>query len=239
MPGRSDLDVTILGGPTRATSARARSLARPYRLRRPVGRGDTTELLRTRKRPGVLVIVDGLFHETLAVGHAELRDALAMGWQVWGVASMGAIRAREMATLGMKGFGRVFQRFLEKDDFQDDEVALLHESTPPYEPLTEPLVHLRAATEHLIARGLVDEVKARRVLLELKARWFGERTLRGSIEALSKCGGRYRGAPDSIRDELRPFDRFRVKTIDLEDFLESRPWLLDDVSQIGPTAKRS
>ena len=38
---------------------------------------------------------------------------------------MGAIRAREMAHLGMRGFGRVFERFVAEDDFQDDEVALL------------------------------------------------------------------------------------------------------------------
>jgi hypothetical protein len=236
MRARSETDVTIFAGPTMATSPHARSLARRHRLHPPIERGDVTKLLGRRTRPGVLVIVDGLFHERLAVGHAELRDALERGWQVWGVSSMGAIRAREMGPLGLKGFGRVFTRFLADDDFQDDEVALLHEPTPPYTPLTEPLVHLRVAAEHLVSVGIVDDARARAVIEDLKSRWFGERTLRRFIDTLARSGG---DPPASIRAKLLPFDRFRIKTTDLERFLETRAWLLDDVSQIGPTAKRS
>jgi len=239
MRGPSEPEVTVFAGPTMATSSRARSLVRAHRLRRPVKRGDVTALVRAHKRPGVLAIVDGLFHESLAVGHAELREALHRGWRVWGLSSMGAIRAREMASLGMRGFGRVFRRFVEEDDFQDDEVALLHESTPPYRPLTEPLVHVRAAAEHLLARGLVDPDLARRALSDLKARWFGERTLRASVAALSRSAVDHGEKRREVLHELHPFDRFRVKTIDLEEFLETRPWLLDDVPQIGPTARRT
>ena len=100
-------------------------------MRPPVRRLDVAKLTATERRPGTLVIVDGLFHDTLAVGHAEIREAMRRGWRVWGLSSMGAIRAREMAPLGMKGFGRVFERFEAEADFQDDEVALLHEPRPP------------------------------------------------------------------------------------------------------------
>jgi hypothetical protein len=189
-------------------------------------------LILRRKRPGVVVVVDGLFHESLAVGHAELREALARGWQVWGVASMGAIRAREMRSLGMRGFGSVFERFLEEADFQDDEVALLHEPTAPYTPLTEPLVHLRAAAKHLVASGLLSDTAASAVLLDLKARWFGERTLKKATDALAQAAAEEGGAPERIRTELRTFDRFQVKRHDLEAFLARRPWLLDGDSEI-------
>src|ERR1700730_15150065 len=100
--------VVMFVGPTLATSPRARTLARSYALRRPVRRDDIARLVRGRRKPGVIVIVDGVFHDTLAVGHAEIREALVRGWRVWGLSSMGAIRAREMAHLGMRGFGRVF-----------------------------------------------------------------------------------------------------------------------------------
>src|SRR4051795_13634825 len=70
----------------------------------PVRRGDVPALLRDR-RPGALAIADGLFHQSLAVGHVEIRDALDAGWQVWGLSSMGAIRACEMRYLGMRGCG--------------------------------------------------------------------------------------------------------------------------------------
>lgn len=221
MRARADKNVVIFVGPTLAPSAVARDLARPFRLRPPVKRLDVTKLLAEGKKPGVLVIVDGVFHDTLAVGHAELRDALGAGWQVWGLSSMGAIRAREMAPLGMRGFGRVYELFAAEGDFQDDEVALLHEGTRPYRGVTEPLVHLRAAIDHLVARGIVGERDARAVVAELKSRWYGERTVRGTIELL---GPHARGGAVAVREELREFGRFALKTVDLERFLEDRPW---------------
>ena len=211
----------FFAGPTLAASPRARELIAPYRVRPPVRRFDVAKLADARDRPHTIVIVDGVFHDSLAVGHAEIRDALARGIRVWGLSSMGAIRAREMAPLGMRGFGRVFARFMEDGDFQDDEVALLHEGTPPYRALTEPLVHLRAAIEHLVAHGIVDAAGGESVLRDLKSRWYGERTLRGTIDAL---GARARGGAAAVRAELGDFRRFAIKAGDLERFLEERPW---------------
>ena len=105
----------------------------------PVARGDVDRAVRAAAAPGVLVVVDGVFHlSSLAVGHLELRDALAAGWTVWGLSSMGAIRAAELEGEGMRGFGRAFARYRDDPDFRDDEVALLHEPTPPYRELSEP-----------------------------------------------------------------------------------------------------
>jgi hypothetical protein len=210
-------------GPTLATSARARQLVKSCQVRRPVRRHDIAKLVEQRKKPGLIVIVDGVFHDTLAVGHAEIREALERGWTVWGLSSMGAIRAREMAHLGMRGFGRVFERFMGEDDFQDDEVALLHEPAAPYRPVSEPLVHLRAAIEHLASEGIVSGQGASEVVADLKRRWYGERTLRRALHAL-RPHSRGRAGADALEDELRRFDRFRLKTLDLVRFLEERPF---------------
>jgi hypothetical protein len=218
---RSRETIVFFAGPTMAPSARARALAKPYRVRPPARRNDVAKLVETERQPGVMVIVDGVFHDKLAVGHAEIRDALQSGWQVWGLSSMGAIRAREMASLGMRGFGRVFERFTAEDDFQDDEVALLHEPTAPYRAVTEPLVHLRAAIDYLVERGIVADTDGGAVVADLKSRWFGERTVRGTIEALSRRAPERGGA---IRKELSDFHRFALKTLDLERFLEEQPW---------------
>jgi hypothetical protein len=196
-------------------------MVRRYRVRPPVKRSDVTKLVEAADEPGVLVIVDGVFHDKLAVGHAEIRDAMERGWVVWGLSSMGAIRAREMASLGMRGFGRVFERFTREADFQDDEVALLHEPTPPYRAVSEPLVHLRTAIEFLVERNIVSQADATAVVDDLKSRWFGERTVRGTIEALAR---RAPEARESIRRELTDFQRFALKTRDLELFLERHPW---------------
>lgn len=221
MPGQADADLVLFVGPTMATSARARALARRLRVRRPVRRGDLARLAAKTRKPGIVAIVDGVFHGTLAVGHAEIREAMERGWQVWGLSSMGAIRAREMAPLGMRGFGAVFARFREDGDFQDDEVALLHEPTAPFRAASEPLIHLRTAIDHLVARGLVDGDGARAALSDLKSRWYGDRTIEGTTRVLMACA---RGDAAAVRRELADFDRFRLKTIDLERFLEQRPW---------------
>jgi TfuA-like protein len=143
---------------------------------------------------------------------------------VWGLSSMGAIRAREMAPLGMRGFGRVYARFMESGDFQDDEVALLHAPTPPYRAMTEPLIHLRAAIAHLVATGVVEKTDGEAVVRDLKSRWYGERTLRGTVDAL---GERARGGAAAVRGELGDFRRFAWKTRDLEEFVEGRVWERD------------
>jgi hypothetical protein len=211
-------------GPTLATlPARARSLCRAngFQIRRPVRRGDIDQLLASRKTRGLIVIVDGVFHDTLAVGHAEIREALRRGWRVWGLSSMGAIRAREMAHLGMRGYGSVYQQFAAEGDFQDDEVALLHEPTAPYRPVSEPLVHLRAAAAYLASHRIVTDDGARAAIEDLKARWYGERTVRRLAHALRPVA---RGGSAALDRELRDFDRFRTKAIDLARFLEERPF---------------
>jgi hypothetical protein len=223
MRARRDATVFLFAGPTLAASPHARRLARGLRVRPPVRRGDVARLVE-RHAPAVIAVADGLFHDTLAVGHAELRAALRAGWRVWGLSSMGAIRAHEMAPLGMRGYGRVFERFQAEADFQDDEVALLHGPAPEWRPLSEPLVHLRAAAEHLAARGLVVPEGARDVVAALKSRWYGERTRRGAIEALGACA---RGGVDAVRRELGDFRPFELKTLDLEQFLQRRPWTGD------------
>jgi hypothetical protein len=212
-------DVFLFAGPTLAPIARKKGVLAGLHAKPPVKRLDVAKLV-ARRRPGVLAIVDGVFHEELAVGHAELRDAIDCGWEVWGLASMGAIRAREMAPLGMKGFGSVYERFAAEGDFQDDEVALLHEASAPWRPVTEPLVHLREALASLAEERVVRRADADAVVRELKARWYGERTIAGTIHLLAGMG--YDAL--TLRARLGDFDRFRTKTQDLARFLAERPW---------------
>ena len=58
-----------------------------------------------------MIICDGVFESQPAVSHAELCRALDGGWAVWGVSSIGAIRAFEMRAEGMRGFGYVYKQF--------------------------------------------------------------------------------------------------------------------------------
>lgn len=210
------MTIYLFAGPTLARlGARGRELVAGMEVRPPIGRGDVRALV-ARERPGTIVISDGLFHMgRLAVGHAEIREALHASWRVWGVSSMGAIRAAEMESLGMRGFGQVFERFRDDPDFSDDEVTLLHESEAPWRELSEPLVHMRVALADLVEHGALVRTVERAIVDDLARRWFGERTL-------SLLGTLVRSAGAEI--DVADFDRHRIKVRDLEALLTTRPF---------------
>lgn len=191
------------------------------RLLPPVKRGDVERLVATR-RPGVMAIVDGQFHQCLSVGHAEIRLAIAAGWQVWGLSSMGAIRACEMRHMGMRGYGEVYEWFCRDEDFRDDEVALTHGPASPYVPLSEPLVHIRVWLRELVKQRLLSAAQEKRLVKQLMSLWFGERTLsrvRATVLGVIPHHAR------EVEKTLARFDQFRLKSHDLAGFLREQPWM--------------
>lgn len=193
----------------------------PVKWLPPVKRGDIEKLV-TSYPVGKLAIVDGIFHQSPSVGHAELREALKLGWQIWGLSSMGAIRAYEMRDLGMRGFGRVYQYFLDEEDFRDDEVALIHEAPPNYRACSEPLVHMRVFINELCTRSLLQESEAKQIIDELTELWFGERTLPRLYHQIRSIVDIERA--NIIKEQLASFEQYRIKSHDLRDFLEQRIW---------------
>ncbi|BAC89239.1 TfuA domain-containing protein [Gloeobacter violaceus] len=187
----------------------------------PVRRGDV-EALTSQSPPGHLVIVDGIFHQFPSVGHIELRTALKKGWRVWGLCSMGAIRACEMRDLGMRGYGTVYERFVQDEDFTDDEVALLHGPAHPYPSITEPLIHMRFALDDLVTRGGLSRREAAAVVEHLSRLWFGYRTLALLRQLVLEC--RPQMETGIVDTWLANFEPFRIKSWDLWKFLQERPW---------------
>jgi hypothetical protein len=226
-------EITIFAGPTLRDLDELPSAGILVQWLPPVRRGDIAAHARSGS-PGRLAVVDGVFHQSLAVGHAELRVALEAGWEIWGLSSLGAIRACEMAPWGMRGYGQVFDHFARDESFRDDEVALLHDPSPPYRPASEPLVHMRAALDDLVARQLLVRRAAEVIVDELMGRWFGERTLPFFRELV--LGSAPADAHPAIHRLLGDFgSRYRIKSHDLRDFLATRPWRTagDDPSRNG------
>jgi hypothetical protein len=215
-------DCIMFVGPTlNGIEALRRLVALPVECLPPARRGDVDALV-ARAAPGHVAIVDGTFHMFPAVGHAEIRTAIQRGWTVWGLSSMGAIRASEMRNVGMRGYGTVYDRYVREDDFRDDEVALLHGIDPPYRTVSEPLIHMRAAIQGLLDRRAIHQGDADAVIEDLSSMWFGYRTLSLLMQTLR------RQRPDLdhrvVDDWIRGFDRFRLKSLDLLNFLVERPW---------------
>jgi hypothetical protein len=186
----------------------------------PAGRGDVQQWVDSRP-PGVMLLCDGIFKSRPAVSHEELCHALDAGWQVWGVSSLGAIRAHEMRDEGMRGFGWVYQQFSVHADFTDDELALLHLPGPGYESVTEPLVNLRYALQQQgPSLGLAAD-QASAALDELGRLWFGERSLQRMQQALCGAGRVPTGVAASL---LSWMQHNPVKALDLKALLAARPW---------------
>lgn len=212
----------IYAGPTLVGASTAAALSkRGAKVLPPVKRGDIDALM-SKCSPGVIAIVDGLFHQCLSVGHAEIRSAVANGWQVWGLSSMGAIRAYEMREMGVRGYGRVYELFGQFEDFRDDEVALMHELQPSYRPLSEPLVHIRFWIRDLVTMRLLSTRQGERLVNRLMSIWYGDRTL-AAVRSMVIDLIPHRA--DQVDKSFANFDRFRVKCHDLADFLRERPWL--------------
>lgn len=192
------------------------------RILPPVKRGDLPSLARSEP-PGAIALADGIFHSHPAVGHKEILQALHAGWKIYGLCSLGALRACEMFSFGMVPFGRVAQRYVEAPETPDDFVALLHGPGPRYLLLSEPYVHLESCLEHACSSGLLSSAEKLLVQQELTESWYGHRTME-RFRALLLKAAPDRPRQDQIAGLLAEFDRFRIKNQDLSDFVTQRPW---------------
>lgn len=129
----------------------------------PVRHGD---LLRLDIGPGDRVlIVDGLFMHAAPVRHREILALLERGVIVAGAASMGALRAAELHSYGMRGVGAVFELYRSGVVTGDDEVAVVHgPAEEGYRTLSEPLVDIRVALGDAARAGVIDAAAAERLL---------------------------------------------------------------------------
>ncbi|MBL8699194.1 MAG: hypothetical protein JNK67_12520 [Alphaproteobacteria bacterium] len=158
----------------------------------PARRGDIYRAVRAL-RPAAILLIDGRFHDTAAVWHREILWALREGVHVLGAASMGALRAAELARFGMRGIGRIFEAYRDArfepygDRFDDDgEVAVVH--APPElgsAPLSIALVDLRHALAEAWSAGRLAQEERDGVLAEAAALPYAERSVERVAEILA------------------------------------------------------
>lgn len=114
-------------------------------VRPPAARGD----LVTAAREGAPVIglIDGVFHQSLAVTPREVREAAALGARLFGGASMGVLRAIECPDV-MTGLGDIHAAFARGELTDDDEVAVTFDPRD-HRLAGYPLVQIRAVIAQL------------------------------------------------------------------------------------------
>jgi hypothetical protein len=141
----------------------------------PVAQGDVYRV--ARQKPRAIGIIDGYFNGAPSVWHKEILWALTQGIQVFGSASMGALRAAELHSYGMRGLGRIFEAFRDGVLEDDDEVAIVHGPVETgFAALSEPMVNIRATLERAEADGLLSASTRRDLEAFAKSLFFPRRS---------------------------------------------------------------
>ena len=146
-------DIAVLLGPTLPV-AEARTYLDAIYLP-PAEQGSVFRAV-LEHRPAVLAIIDGAFAQRPAVRHKEILWAMANGVEVHGAASMGALRAAELAAYGMVGHGFVYRWYRRTPLADDEEVAV---AMAPAElgsaALGEALINMRLTLRRAERPGVV------------------------------------------------------------------------------------
>jgi len=138
----------------------------------PAARGDVLAAVARGAR--VIGLVDGVFHQDLAVTPAEIRAAAAAGARLFGGASMGALRAVDCPG-AMTGVGEVYARLAAGELADDDEVAVT------FDPITGelaayPLVQIREAAREAALTHPAATAALQRFVEAVRALPFHDRT---------------------------------------------------------------
>jgi hypothetical protein len=141
----------------------------------PARQADVVSAVETY-RPDVIALIDGSFGQSLSVWHKEILFAIDRGVSVYGAASLGALRAAELASFGMQGIGEVYRLFASGELQDDDEVALVHASAAEnFRPMSEPMVNLRATFTLARDIGALTSDECALLIATAKQRYFPDR----------------------------------------------------------------
>lgn len=182
-----------------------------------------------------LLIVDGYFFQRYALTTFELLVALLENVDVFGAASLGALRALELGDYGMRGDGYVLRCL------RDHEVVPYHVVAQTYDaedrPVTEPLVAIQRFLELAEDAHVIDGGDREHAYALARSLHFSELTYRRLFRVWAASPALGPGAADRLVDFHHAHDRgaFDVKRQDALALLGSfRARLAED----GPDYSR-
>ena len=158
-------DTVVYSGPTLLPAEIQEILPQAVCLE-PVSCGDIFQILRLR--PKNIIIIDGYFERTASVWHKEILLAMEQGVVVYGASSMGALRAAELDSYGMIGFGEIYQKYKSGEIIDDDEVAITHGTDALYSKTGTALINDRFTLAAAVATGIIDNNTAAELIRRLK-----------------------------------------------------------------------
>jgi hypothetical protein len=146
----------------------------PASYRPPAARGDLAAAVARGAR--AIALIDGSFEWSMSVWHKEILWALSNAVHVFGAASIGALRAAELAPFGMVGVGVVFEAFRDGALTADDEVAVVHEPGGRYTQPCVAMVDIRATVAKAVRAGVIGTSTADAVVRVAKSSFYPSRT---------------------------------------------------------------
>jgi hypothetical protein len=153
-----------------------------YELRQPARQGDFLRAI--EDGANVIGLIDGIYEHVPAIWHKEILYGLAQGVQVFGAASMGALRAAECAAFGMIGIGKIYEDYARGVLEDDAEVAQSHGPAElGFLPLSEPLVNVRATLSQCLHRSCITDAEYGCLLEMAKATFFKDRTYKLLVQS--------------------------------------------------------
>ncbi len=166
------MTAVVFVGPTLPIDVCRRELDAVYLP--PVAQGDVYRA--ALDGPDAIGIIDGYFERVPAVWHKEILWAMARGIHVFGAASMGALRAAELAPFGMVGVGAIFEAFRDGRLEDDDEVTVVHgDVASGYRQASVAMVDIRATLAAALATGVITDATHHALIRLAKAQFYPER----------------------------------------------------------------
>ncbi|WP_371652051.1 TfuA domain-containing protein [Streptomyces mirabilis] len=154
-----------------------------------------------------MVIIDGVYHQAPALRHKEILAAMGRGVQVFGAASIGALRATELAPFGMLGIGSIYASYVQGEIDGDDEVAVEQAPDGEWDALIWPVVNVRHALQLAVSAGVLDGERAAQLLVALRAVYYPQRTT-AAVWAVCRRHGSHPAAAPGLT-HARPASRLR------------------------------
>ena len=207
------MDIVVFLGPTLSVAAAREILHACYRP--PAACGDVLQA--ARQHPRAIALIDGYFDQRPAVWPKEILWALQEGVAVFGAASMGALRAVELAPFGMRGVGKVYQAFAAGMLRDDDEVAVTHgPAEAGFRASSEAMVNIRATLGYAHHAGVLDIGQVARLQRQAKAMFYPDRTYHALLQTADWL-------PEGTATQLKEFlrkNRANVKRDDARQLLQ-------------------
>jgi hypothetical protein len=163
--------IAFLGPSLDHSTARTTTTAE---LRPPACQGDLIRaVLDGATRIG---LIDGGFERVPAVWHKEILWAAERGVAIVGGASMGALRAAELAGRAIVGVGAVYEMFASGTIDADDEVAVMHAShLDGFRTFSDSLVSIRWNVARAETAGVLQSAESSSLIRHARQTYYPDR----------------------------------------------------------------